>query len=276
MSNSANESAKPVRIAKAIADAGLCSRREAERWIEAGRVALNGKTLDTPAVTVTAKDKVLVDGNPLPEKESVRLWRYHKPRGLMTTHNDPEGRKTVFETLPKDMPRVVSIGRLDYSTEGLMLLTNSGELARHLELPSTGWLRKYRVRAKGRVTPDRLEALKSGVHIDGIKYGEIDARLDREQGANLWLTVGLREGKNREVKQIATHLGLEVNRLIRISFGPFTLGDLNPGTVEEVKLATLAEQLGPKIAGELGIRAPGKTPVRPRTKKPPMGRRMRK
>lgn len=265
-----------MRIAKAMAQAGLCSRREAERWIEAGRVSVNGKLLETSAVTVTGKDKITVDGKPLPEAETPRLWRYHKPKGLITTHNDPEGRKTVFSALPQSMPRVVSVGRLDVSTEGLLLLTNSGALARHLELPSTGWLRRYRVRAKGQITQDRLDALKGGVEIDGVRYGAIDARLDREQGANSWLTVGLREGKNREVKRIAAHLGLDVNRLIRISFGPFSLGDLKTGMVEDIKPGVLAEQLGAKIADELGLKAPGKTPAKPRPKKPPMGRRKRK
>lgn len=265
-----------MRIAKAIAHAGLCSRREAERWIEAGRVSVNGKTLDSPAMTVTPADTVLVDGQPLPAAQGARLWRYHKPKGQITTHSDPEGRKTVFSALPKDMPRVVSIGRLDVATEGLLLLTNSGELARHLELPATGWLRRYRVRAKGHITQDKLDALKAGVEIDGVRYGAIDARLDREQGANSWLTVGLREGKNREVKKIASHLGLDVNRLIRISFGPFSLGDLIPGVVEEVKASVLADQLGPKIAAQFGIKAPGKTPAKPKPKKPPMRRRARK
>lgn len=265
-----------MRIAKAMAHAGLCSRREAERWIEAGRVSVNGKTLDSPAMTVSPADTVLVDGQPLPEAEGVRLWRYHKPKGLITTHSDPEGRKTVFSALPKDMPRVVSIGRLDVATEGLLLLTNSGELARHLELPATGWLRRYRVRARGHVTQDKLDALKSGIEIEGVRYGAVDARLDREQGANSWLTVGLREGKNREVKRIASHLGLDVNRLIRISFGPFSLGDLRPGAVEEVKASVLADQLGPKIAAQFGIKAPGKTPAKPKPKKPPMRGRVRK
>ena len=276
MTKPAKQNDTPIRIAKAMAQAGLCSRREAERWIEAGRVSVNGKKLDTPAFTVTSKDKIVVDGNPLPEVEGIRLWRYHKPKGQITTHSDPEGRKTVFSALPKDMPRVVSIGRLDVSTEGLLLLTNSGALARHLELPSTGWLRRYRVRAKGRITQDRLDALKGGVEIEGVKYGGIDARLDRDQGANTWLTVGLREGKNREVKKIAAHLGLDVNRLIRISFGPFSLGDLQAGTLEEIKTAVLAEQLGPKIAAEFGLKVPGKTPAKTRPKKPPMGRRKRK
>lgn len=262
-----------MRIAKAMAQAGLCSRREAERWIEAGRVSVNGVTLETPAVTVTPSDTVLVDGKPLLQVEGVRLWRYHKPKGLITTHSDPEGRRTVFEALPGAMPRVVSIGRLDVATEGLLLLTTSGELARHLELPATGWLRRYRVRAKGRVSQDRLDALKGGVELDGVKYGPIEARLDREQGANIWVTVGLREGKNREVKKVAAHLGLKVNRLIRLSFGPFSLGELRPGAVEEVKPAVLADQLGATVAARFGLKIPGKIPVKPKAKKPPYGRR---
>ena len=247
-----------MRIAKAIAHAGLCSRREAERWIEAGRVSVNGKTLDTPACTVTQRDTVLVDNAPLPRVSGVRLWRYHKPKGLMTTHADPEGRRTVFDALPKDMPRVISIGRLDYSTEGLLLLTTSGDLSRHMELPKTGWLRRYRVRAKGEITQDALDKLKEGVEIDGVRFGPIEARLDRTQGANVWLTLGLREGKNREVKRVAAHLGLDVNRLIRVSFGPFTLGDLPAGAVEEIKPRILADQLGAKLASEFGLKASGK------------------
>jgi len=246
-----------MRIAKAMAHAGLCSRREAERWIEAGRVSVNGKTLDTPAFTVTPDDTVLVDDKPLPRATGVRLWRYHKPKGLMTTHADPEGRRTVFDTLPKDMPRVISIGRLDYATEGLLLLTTSGDLSRHMELPATGWLRRYRVRAKGSITQDALDKLKEGIVIDGVRFGPIEARLDRAQGANVWLTLGLREGKNREVKRVAAHLGLDVNRLIRVSFGPFTLGDLPAGTVEEIKPRILADQLGAKLAGEFGLKASG-------------------
>jgi len=247
-----------MRIAKAMAQAGLCSRREAERWIEAGRVCVNGKTLDTPAVIVTPGDTVTVDDKPLPRATSVRLWRYHKPKGLMTTHADPEGRRTVFDALPKDMPRVISIGRLDFATEGLLLLTTSGELARHMELPTTGWLRRYRVRARGAITQEKLDKLKSGIELDGVRFGAIEARLDREQGANIWLTMGLREGKNREVKRVAAHLGLEVNRLIRISFGPFNLGDLQAGDVEEIKPRILADQLGSKVASKFGLKATGK------------------
>ncbi|MGE5259925.1 MAG: pseudouridine synthase [Actinomycetota bacterium] len=242
-----------MRIAKAISHAGLCSRRDAERMIETGRVAVNGKVLTTPAHVVSAKDRITVDGKPLPEAQAPRLFRYHKPRGLVTSHKDPQKRKTVFETLPESLPRVVSVGRLDINTEGLLLLTTDGELARHLELPSTGWLRRYRVRAHGRVTEEALDELRQGVTIDGIHYGPVEARIDREQGANLWLTLGLREGKNREVKRLAEHLGLTVNRLIRISFGPFALGDLPEGAVEEVKSKVLADQLGRKLATDLGL-----------------------
>jgi 23S rRNA pseudouridine2605 synthase len=242
-----------MRIAKAIAHAGLCSRRDAEAWIEAGRVAVNGKVLASPAYVVKPGDRISVDGKPLPEAAPTRLWRYHKPRGLVTSHKDPQGRKTVFQALPPGLPRVVSVGRLDINTEGLLLLTTDGELARHLELPSTGWLRRYRVRAHGRVAQEALEALSAGITIDGVNYGPVEARIDREQGANLWLSIALREGKNREVKKIAEHLGLTVNRLIRISFGPFALGDLAEGEVEEVKRKVLADQLGPKFAERFGL-----------------------
>jgi 23S rRNA pseudouridine2605 synthase len=242
-----------MRIAKAIAHAGLCSRRDAEAWIAEGRVAVNGKVLATPAYVVKASDKIAIDGKPLPEAQRTRLWRYHKPRGLVTSHKDPQGRRTVFQALPPDLPRVVSVGRLDINTEGLLLLTTDGELARHLELPSTGGLRRYRMRAHGRVSQEALDALRRGVTIDGIRYGPVEARIDREQGSNLWLTISLREGKNREVKRIAEHLGLKVNRLIRISFGPFALGDLAEGGTDEVKGRVLADQLGQKLAEQLGL-----------------------
>jgi 23S rRNA pseudouridine2605 synthase len=242
-----------MRIAKALAHAGLCSRRDAEAWIAAGRVAVNGKPLATPAYVVRPGDKITVDGQPLPEIQATRLWRYNKPRGLVTSHKDPQGRRTVFEALPPGLPRVVSAGRLDINTEGLLLLTTDGELARHLELPSTGWLRRYRVRAHGRVSQEALDALRAGITIDGVRYGPVEARIDREQGANLWLTIALREGKNREVKRIAEHLGLAVNRLIRVSFGPFALGDLAEGAVEEVKRRVLAEQLGTRLAEQFGL-----------------------
>lgn len=250
------DSEEPMRIAKAMARAGLCSRREAERWIGQGRVAVNGKVLSTPALEVGAADKVTVDGKPLPVAETARLWRYYKPRGLVTTHSDPQGRPTVFSALPPELPRVISVGRLDFNSEGLLLLTNSGALARHLELPSTGWLRRYRVRAHGRVTQEQLDALRDGVEIEGVRYGPIEATLDSVQGANAWLTVSLREGKNREVRRVLKSLALDVNRLIRISYGPFQLLDLKPGAVEPVKRRVLAEQLGVKMAAELALDAP--------------------
>lgn len=242
-----------MRIAKAMARAGLCSRREAERWIEDGRVSVNGEVLRTPARDVGPADKVLVDGRPLPGAEPTQLWRYYKPRGLVTTHNDPQGRPTVFEALPPDLPRVVSVGRLDFNTEGLLLLTNDGALARHLELPATGWLRRYRVRAHGRITQEELDRLKDGVEIDGVRYGSVEATLDSMQGGNVWLTVAIREGKNREVRKILSTFALDVNRLIRVSYGPFQLLELKPGEVEAVRRRTLADQLGPKLASEFHL-----------------------
>lgn len=244
---------EPMRIAKVMARAGLCSRREAERWIADGRVSVNGKVLATPACEVGRGDKVMIDGRPLPASEPVRVWRYYKPKGLVTTHADPQGRPTVFEKLPPEMPRVISIGRLDFNTEGLLLLTNDGELARHLELPATGWLRRYRVRAHGRVTQAELDGLKSGIEIDGVHYGPVEATIDSVQSGNCWLTVGIREGKNREVRKLLGHLGLTVNRLIRISFGPFQLINLEPGAVELVRRKTLADQLGPEGAQRFGL-----------------------
>ena len=244
-----------MRIAKAMAHAGLCSRRDAERWIEAGRVAVNGTALSTPAYVVKPDDRVTVDGKPLPQADAPRLFRYHKPKGLVTSHKDPLGRRTVFEALPDSLPRVVSVGRLDLNTEGLLLLTTGGELARHLELPSTGWLRRYRVRAHGKVAQDDLDTLARGITIDGVHYGPVEAKIDREQGGNVWLSLGLREGKNREVKRLLEALGLTVNRLIRVSFGPFVLGDLAPGEVSEVKPRVLKDQLGAKLSAELGLDA---------------------
>jgi 23S rRNA pseudouridine2605 synthase len=241
------------RIAKVIARAGICSRRDAEKLIADGRVTLNGKRLATPAVNVSAGDKIAVDGTPLPTAEAVRLWRYYKPRGRVTTHRDPQGRPTVFEALPEDMPRVISVGRLDFNTEGLLLLTNAGALARHMESPATGWLRRYRVRVHGAITQPELDAIAEGVEIEGIRYGPIEARLDRVQGANCWLTLGIREGKNREVRKVMEHLKLGVTRLIRLSFGPFSLGDLEPGQIDEVKRRIIAEQLGAEMADKLGI-----------------------
>jgi 23S rRNA pseudouridine2605 synthase len=239
---------EPMRIAKAVARAGLCSRRDAERWIAEGRVVVNGRTLSSPALDVGPTDRILVDGAPLPAAEPAQVWRYYKPRGLVTTHSDPEGRPTVFDNLPPDLPRVVSIGRLDFNTEGLLLLTNDGALARHLELPATGWLRRYRVRAHGRVSQSDLDGLKDGVTIDGVAYGGIEAKIDSVQSGNMWLTIGLREGKNREVRRILGSLALEVNRLIRVSYGPFQLMELEPGGYEPVKRRVLADQLGPDAA----------------------------
>ena len=240
------------RIAKAIARAGLASRREAEEWIAAGRVAVNGAVIRSPALDITAHDRVTVDGEPLPGRERTRLFLYYKPRGLMTTHADPQGRPTIFAHLPKDLPRLISIGRLDFNTEGLLLLTNDGTLARVLELPSTGWLRRYRVRAHGTVTQKELNDLRSGITVSGIRYGAIEADLDRVQGSNLWLTFAIREGKNREVRNVLGHLGLTVTRLIRVSFGPFQLGELKEGEVEEVPTRVLREQLGARLTGLSG------------------------
>jgi len=240
------------RIAKVVSRAGLCSRRDAEEWIVQGRVAVNGRVINSPALDVTVRDVITVDGKPLPAPERTRLFLFHKPRGLMTTHADPEGRPTVFDNLPEGLPRLISIGRLDFNTEGLLLLTNDGGLARTLELPDTGWLRRYRVRAHGEVTQAQLDALKQGVEVEGVKYGSIDATLERDQGANVWLVFAIREGKNREVRNVLAHLGLEVNRLIRISYGPFQLGELEEGQVEEVKTRVLREQLGEKIAAASG------------------------
>jgi 23S rRNA pseudouridine2605 synthase len=236
------------RIAKVIARAGLASRREAEAWIAAGRVAINGKVIASPAVNVTAADRVSVDGAPLPVRERTRLFLFHKPRGLVTTHADPEGRPTIFGGLPRHLPRLISVGRLDLNTEGLLLLTNDGGLARVLELPETGWLRRYRVRAHGSVTQAQLDRLRGGVTIDGIRYGPIEAALDRDLGSNVWLTFAIREGKNREVRNVLEHLGLKVARLIRVAFGPFQLGQLPDGAIEEVKTRHLREQLGERIA----------------------------
>ncbi|MBO6947574.1 MAG: rRNA pseudouridine synthase [Rhodospirillales bacterium] len=232
------------RIAKVMARAGLCSRREAERWIEAGRVEVNGKKLTTPACVIKKGDTVVVDGNVLPDKEPTRLWRYNKPAGLVTSHKDPEGRKTVFDAMPAHMPRVISVGRLDLNSEGLLLLTNDGELARKLELPDTGWTRRYRVRVHGSVDSKDLLALGRGVTVDGVKYGPITASFDSRTGANAWLTVSLKEGKNREVRKVMEHIGLSVNRLIRTAYGPFQIGNLPEGETEEVRPKALRDQVG--------------------------------
>ena len=232
------------RIAKVLARAGVCSRRDAERWIADGRVSVDGSILSTPAVTVSAANDIRVDGKPLPAPERPRLWRFHKPPGLVTSHRDEKGRPTVFDALPKDMPRLISVGRLDLNSEGLLLLTNDGELARRLELPSTGWLRRYKVRVHGQIEPERFAPLERGITVDAVAYGPIRARLERQQGSNAWIGIALREGKNREVRRVLEHLGLQVTRLIRLSFGPFHLGNLARGAVEEVPKKVLTEQLG--------------------------------
>ena len=242
----------PERIAKVLARAGLASRREVERLIGLGKIAVNGRLLDTPATTVSPDDLITVEGKPIRKAEPTRVWRYHKPVGLMTTHQDPQGRPTVFNSLPQELPRVISVGRLDINSEGLLLLTNDGELARALELPTTGWTRVYRVRALGRTTQAALDTLKNGVTVEGVQYGPIEARLDKAQEkadgrANLWITVSLNEGKNREVRKVLDSLGLKVNRLIRLAYGPFQLGDIEPGEVEEIGPRVVRELLGDKI-----------------------------
>src|SRR5215467_11037425 len=240
------------RIAKVMARAGLCSRRDAEAWIAAGRVAVNGGTISSPAVNVTARDRITVDGKPLPRRERTRLFLYNKPVGLVSTNADPQGRPTVFDALPENLPRLMSVGRLDIGTEGLLLLTNDGGLARVLELPDTAWVRRYRVRAHGRVSQSELDRLREGITIEGIRYGPIEATLEREQGANVWLSFAIREGKNREVRNVLRHLDLQVNRLIRVEFGPFGLGELAEGAIEEVETKNLREQLGARIIREAG------------------------
>ncbi len=248
MPQTSENSVGPQRIAKVLARAGLCSRRDAERWIAEGRVSVNGEVLKTPAFTVGDNADIRVDGKPLPEPDRARLWRYHKPVGLVTTHRDEKDRPTVFAALPKDLPRLISIGRLDLNSEGLLLLTNDGALARRLELPATGWLRRYKVRVHGIPDPARLTALAKGIRIDGVDYGPIRAEFERQQGSNAWLAFSLREGKNREVRHVLEHLGLAVTRLIRLSYGPFQLGLLARGAVEEVTGKVLRDQLGREFA----------------------------
>jgi 23S rRNA pseudouridine2605 synthase len=264
MKEQPNQRKTGQRIAKVIARAGLASRREAEAWIAAGRVAVNGTTIASPAIDVAGSDHITIDGEPLPARQRTRLFLYHKPRGLMTTHADPQGRSTIFQNLPRDLPRLISVGRLDFNTEGLLLLTNDGALARLLELPATGWLRRYRVRSHGSITQDRLDGLRRGVTIDDIHYGPIEATLDRVQGSNVWLTLGIREGKNREVRNVLGHLGLGVTRLIRVSFGPFQLGELGEGEVEEVRTRVLREQLGDKLVRLSGADFSAPPPPAPR------------
>lgn len=244
------------RIAKVMARAGVCSRRDAEIWITEGRVALNGRVVASPAVNVSENDRIEIDGKPMQARERTRLFLFHKPVGLVTSARDPEGRETVFDYLDSrhpELPRLISVGRLDINTEGLLLLTNDGGLARTLELPATGWTRRYRVRAHGAIDQARLDTLKKGVVVEGVVYAPIDALLERVQGANAWIAMTLTEGKNREIKRVLAHLGLEVTRLIRVSYGPFQLGDLPEGAVEEVKLKVLREQLGKNLAELAGV-----------------------
>lgn len=231
------------RIAKVIARAGVSSRREAERWIADGRVTLDGKPVDSPALNVPADADIRINGEPLPAREAARVWCYHKPQGRLTTHRDPEGRPTIFEALPAELANAKPVGRLDMNSEGLLLLTNDGELARQLELPATGWLRQYRVRVHGRIAADALAKLERGVEIDGTRFRPARATLERQVGSNAWLTISIREGKNREVRRLMEHLGYTVNRLIRTGFGPFQLGKLPRGHVQEVAPKILAEQL---------------------------------
>ena len=238
------QSDAPERIAKRLARAGVASRRVAETMILAGRVSVNGKQITSPALNVTASDTILVDDVPLKEPERARLWLYHKPAGLVTTERDEKGRDTVFANLPGDLPRVMSVGRLDLNSEGLLLLTNDGGVKRQLELPSTGWLRRYRVRVKGSPKDEELQPLRDGITVDGERFQPMIVTLDRQQGANAWLTIGLREGRNREIRRAAEAIGLTVNRLIRVSYGPFQLKELKAGEVEEVRARVLADQMG--------------------------------
>ncbi len=242
--------------------------------IEAGRVAVNGKTIDSPALNVTAKDKIVVDGKPVSEPEPSRLWLYHKPAGLVTTTRDEKGRDTIFDKLPDDIPRVMSVGRLDLNSEGLLLLTNDGGIKRKLELPSTGWLRKYRVRINGRPKDENFEPLRKGLVIEGERFQPMTVALDRQQGANAWLTIGLREGKNREIRRAIEDIGFTVNRLLRVSYGPFQLGDLKQGEVEEVRRRVMRDQLG--LDSDATPDATPNRPSRPQRKRPPIGKKPRK
>jgi len=252
------------RIAKKLARAGVASRREVERMVEAGRVTVNGKKISSPALNVTGRDAITVDGRLIGAAEPARLWRYHKPSGLVTTARDEKGRATVFERLPEELPRVMSVGRLDLTSEGLLLLTNDGELKRKLELPSTGWVRKYRVRANGNASDTRLAPLREGMVIDNERFQPMSVEYDKQSGANVWLTIGIREGRNREIRRALEEVGLTVNRLIRISYGPFQLGDLARGAVEEVRPKILRDQLGIKREPDDGGPAQQREKPKPR------------
>ena len=262
------------RIAKVLARAGFASRREAERMIESSRVTVNGKVIRRPALNVTNKDKITVDGKPVFKPERSRLWLYHKPAGLVTTVRDEKGRTTIFDKLPDDMPRVMSVGRLDLNSEGLLLLTNDGGIKRKLELPSTGWLRKYRVRVNGRPKDEDFKPLRKGLVIDGERFQPMTVTLDRQQGANAWLTIGLREGKNREIRRAIENIGYAVNRLLRVSFGPFQLGGLKPGEIEEISRRVMRDQLG--LSAEDDGKVPPKRPARLQSKEPAIGKQSRK
>lgn len=247
-----NTEPKEERIAKRMSRLGFCSRRDAEKFIEAGRVKVDGKTIDTLAIKVTQQQVISVDGKALAtEADRARVWIFHKPKATITSNKDPEGRKTIFDILPKDMPRVMTVGRLDYNSEGLLLLTNDGEVARHIELPATGWTRRYRVRVHGTPSAESLRLLKKGMVVDGVHYGSVAAQIDETgketDGRNCWLTVNLTEGKNREIRKLFDHLGHTVSRLLRISYGPFQLGTLERGKVKEVPRAVLRTQLGKKF-----------------------------
>ncbi|MDW3222725.1 MAG: pseudouridine synthase [Paracoccaceae bacterium] len=252
MSDPSPKTPQGDRIAKVLSRAGIASRREAERMIEAGRVRVNGTQITSPALNVTPKDAILVDGKPIAAPEPPRLWLFHKPIGLVSTDNDEKGRDTIYSALPDDLPRVMSVGRLDINSEGLLLLTNDGGVKRQLELPSTGWLRRYRVRVNGRPSDDTLEPLRKGVTVEGENFQPMSVTIDRQQGANAWLTIGLREGRNREIRRALAEVDLSVNRLIRISYGPFQLGDLKQGEVEEVRRKTVRDQLGLEIEDPSG------------------------
>ncbi|WP_103172758.1 pseudouridine synthase [Paracoccus sp. SY] len=261
----------PDRIAKVMARAGVASRREAERMILEGRVSVNGKKIDSPALDVLPTDRIVVDGKKLDEPQETRLWLYYKPLGLVTTESDEKGRQTVFDALPRDLPRVMTVGRLDLNSEGLLLLTNDGELKRRLELPSTGWLRRYRVRVNGTPSDMTFAPLRRGATIDGEEFAPMEIKLDSQQGANAWLTVGIREGKNREIRRAMAHVGLQVNRLIRIGYGPFKLIGMEKNEVVEVKKRVLRDQLGGLLTGE--ETAPKEREMRPRGAEGPRGPR---